>query len=452
VRGGDDLAKFDPEETRNRSGREVADAAGRWEKILATEPELFRGVDIYADVEMRKKVYVLPIPHVSGLLEAIEQHAAQLGPIHGIINILGDSGLGGTEESKRANNADAPHALYEACRSAPQGHPLATVEGFVQATTIGIKEKYGRLPEEQYEGHPDRKYRLVTERAWPKVVNMDGSKGAKGGGSAGYIKGKARLEALLQRSSGEAPPANGRHVPCCVIRPGGIIGCSNLPGGLLPGWSNSGNMNMPLCNFLFWGQPDAKTPPKIGFLPPPAFLARAKLPTIPVDVCVNQHVVSLAVLMAHPDRPRIGGDLMPVFNSAHDSQLNGFSFWDFLNGMPHFDETKFDYLNRRGFQLLKAHAKNLEGTSEGKELQKEIKNYQTVAAGMTGRPSWDLVQVGSVDWLAASMHETDKTGPKAWPVQFSGEPGFEAYDFKENIRLNHDYFWKHIAQTNRSKM
>merc|ERR1719463_348046 len=175
---------------------------------------------------------------------------------------------------------------------------------------------------------------------------------------------------------------------------GGVFasGCSNLPGGLLPGWSNKGNMNMPLANFLFYGQPDAKTPPKIGFLPPPAFLARSILPTIPVDICVNQHIAGLAALMAHPMRNQIGGKTMPVFNSAHDSQLNGFSFWDFLKGMTHFDETKFDYLNKRGLKLLESHARSMKDTPDGQKLQRELKNYKVATGGMTGRPMCDICQ------------------------------------------------------------
>ena len=61
---------------------------------------------------------------------------------------------------------------------------------------------------------------------------------------------------------------------------------------------------------------------------------------MPVDICVNHHIAALGLLMAHPDRLRIGGPNLPVFNSAHDSQLKHFSFWDFLKGMTDFDEKK----------------------------------------------------------------------------------------------------------------
>jgi len=36
-------------------------------------------------------------------------------------------------------------------------------------------------------------------------------------------------------------------------------------------------------------------------------------------------------------------------------------------------------------------------------------------------------------------------------VQFTGEPGFEVYDFAKNISLNHDYFWKHVISAGEKK-
>ena len=107
---------------------------------------------------------------------------------------------------------------------------------------------------------------------------------------------------------------------------------------------------------------------------------------------------------------------MPVFNSAHDSQLNGFSFWDFLKGMTHFDETKFDYLNKRGLKLLESHARSMKDTPDGQKLQRELKNYKVATGGMTGRPMCDICQVGSVDWLADSMAEA-----KLWAGVMMGD-------------------------------
>ena len=98
------MRKFDPTETRNRSGREAGDAEGRWANIVENETELYKGLDM-------SKVQLLPMTHVRDLNDAIERNLRNLGPIRGVLNIVGDSGQGGDEITKRGAKCDVSVAL-----------------------------------------------------------------------------------------------------------------------------------------------------------------------------------------------------------------------------------------------------------------------------------------------------------------------------------------------------
>lgn len=406
-----------------------AGAEERWARIVQTEKELFQDADL-------SKVVVLPIGHIEDLIDQVAANAARIGPVHGVLNILGDSALNaGDELAKRSSNCDAPFGLYEMCRKAPPGHPLHTVEGYVQTTTFLISEIQNKGAAALGEPQVLR----VAERCWPVAEEMPGT-GL--GGVPGYIRAKKRLEALLQENSSAS--SAGRAVPVCVIRPSLIIGCSDLPGSVGPvGWSNQGNLNVPMVYFFMSGQPDPKTPVRCPLLPPVPFLEAAQLYMVPVDVVANQHIGALAMLMAHPERLSFAGPTLPVLNSAHDYGIRPFGFLDFLRCFPHFDEKSFDYFGPRGLRLLQRTAEAFpKGEKDGDGLRRDLRNFRIYE--MLLRLSEVQVETGNLGWLERQMHPSDR---EKFPVTFT-----DRMDFEKVVRSQHDYFWRRLLAPSSPKL
>lgn len=409
-----------------RLGNSGADA--RWAKIVAEEAALFRGAD-------RSKVLLAQVAHIEDFPTWLDANAAKVGPIHGILEIAGDSGFGGTELEKRRSNCDAPFVLYQLCRRAPEGHPLSTVQGFVQCTIAGLP---GPEPKN-----------LTRERPWPIVEKMDGT---GRGGTAAYQKGKKRVEALLNEEYYPlfgAPPV-GRPVPVAVIRPPLILGCSNLLGCVGPvGWSNQNNMNLPMPLYYFSGKPSPEDSPKVGFLPPKPFLEASCWPSVPVDVEANHHVAVLARMMSDPvGFMKVDGrysGTIPAFNSSNELDKLRLSQWTMLNYYPHFDEKDFDFPNKRSMKLLEQAAAKI-GGEEGKKLEREIRNFKNTYGSMLflapdrrQHPFQGIeIEVGRIRWLEKEMHPSDR---EKWPVVFT-----ERLDWAGTIRAGHDYLFRHIVK------
>ena len=68
----------------------AADAEARWKRILDQEHALFEGKPV-------EKVMVIGLDDILGLEDAITANAEKLGPIHGVLDTLGDSTMAGSD-------------------------------------------------------------------------------------------------------------------------------------------------------------------------------------------------------------------------------------------------------------------------------------------------------------------------------------------------------------------
>lgn len=413
------------------------DPQARWKASEEAEELLFRGCDL-------SKIFVLPIEHITDVPAMLDKHAGQIGPIHGIFDTLGDSSMAGYNdmEDKIRINATAPQELYEAARHAPPGHPLATVEGFVQTTTIGVVEigpptgpGGNRTVECKQRPHP------VHDTA-PDEMFFYKMTGA-------YGLAKRMVETRLMDASSSA---NGRFIPVSIVRPGLIMGVSDLPGIAAPtGWSNKGNINYPMSYYFFSGQPNKETEPKLKFLPPRYWMERGAGACDPVDICCNHHCGALALLLAHKDRMTYKGPDIPTFNSCHDQKIRRFSMWEYLNSFPHFDEKNYSNIDHKTVALLQKSAR-LIGGEEGESLRKELQRLKRVylyfpvkgkaTGSMKERPEL-TIHIDNHHWLERQMHPSDRD---KFPVTFT-----DRMNFNECIRLAHDYTWQHVLTGQRAQ-
>lgn len=418
-----------------------AGAADRWKKIMDQEPALWTGKPV-------EKVMVIGVEDILELENEIERQAAAIGPIHGILDTLGDSSIAGYDdwEMKKRINSDAPKALYTKCRTCSPEHPLHTVEGFVQTTTIAVAEC---LPPKTPGG---KRPVVCAERPHP-VADTPADEMFHYRRVGPYGRAKRHVETMLLEASKD--PKAGRIVPCSIIRPALITGVSNMPGAAAPiGWSNQGNLNYPFSYYFFTGQPDAETPPNCRFIPPRHTMEGGGVPFDPVDICANHHIAMLAVLMTHPDRQSFIGENIVTMNSNHDQVKKTVTTWQMYNWMPHFDVRNFTQLDMRALSITMKAAAAMQDTAEGKELRKEIRRFRrgflvtgTYVPPKKGEklkphpepdPNDWQVPVTRIDWLEKQMSPSDQN---VFPVQMT-----DRLDYEATIREGHNYFWKNVVK------
>lgn len=354
-------------------------------------------------------------------------------------------------EEKKKVNCDAPLGLYKKCQTAPPGHPLHTVEGFVQCTTLGVVEV--RMPAEEggskqivaaQRPHPDPETRAHEMPQYRPI--------------GGYGRAKRMVEALIAQASLEHGQGGKRLVPASIVRPGLIMGVSDVPGAVAPvGWSNKGNLNYPMSYYYFSGQPNKETPPKLGFLPERSHLNRGVGACDPVDICSNHHIAALTCLLAHPERQTFIGEKILTVNSCHDKKIKRFSMWEYLNSFPHFAERNYEFAGFRTMSLLQNHAKLL-GGDEGKDLAKEIQRLRRVYLYFPVKPgdhtkrksrsaprprTLHRTEIDNHLWLEQQLHPSDRN---VFPVTFT-----DRMNFNEVVRASHDYTWAHVLGGERAQ-
>ena len=73
----------------------------RWAKICVAEQALFEGCDL-------SKVLVLPFREIGELPGRVTQKAEEIGYLHGVLNLLGDSSIDQTQENSNKVNCKLP--------------------------------------------------------------------------------------------------------------------------------------------------------------------------------------------------------------------------------------------------------------------------------------------------------------------------------------------------------